>query len=253
MERTQLIAANWKMHKTAQETTTFAEELVPLVKNSKREIVICAPYTVLHDLLKALKSTNMAFGAQNMHHEERGAFTGEISSIMLKDAGCEYVILGHSERRQYFNESNEFINKKMHSALQHGLKAILCIGETVQEREAKKTFDVLKKQMGECLSSVAKESMKSVVIAYEPVWAISGGNPNVKAATIDDAEAAHEFIRSMLSDLFGKKIAQETRILYGGSMKPENASSLLRQKNIDGGLVGGASLDPKQFADICNS
>ncbi|MBI2558396.1 triose-phosphate isomerase [Candidatus Woesearchaeota archaeon] len=248
----QLIAANWKMNRTAKEAVSFIKKFKKLVKGVKdAEIVICPPFTIVELVSKELKNSNIKLGAQNMYFENAGAYTGEVSPIMLKEIGCEYVILGHSERREFFNEDNSLINKKVISALKNGLKPILCVGETFEQRTQGKTDDVLEDQLINCLKDV--KEIKDVVIAYEPVWAISRGNPNQKAATKADAEESHLFIRKILEGVFGKESAISTRIIYGGSMKPENAKELLAMPNIDGGLVGNASLEPKSFAEVVKS
>lgn len=242
-----LIAANWKMNKTAEEAVSFIRGFKRLADAKNAEIVICAPFTALQAAAGELQGSNIELGAQNMHFESQGAFTGEISPLMLKGIGCKYVILGHSERREA-GEDDAFVNKKVISALKHGLTPILCIGETREQRLRDETQDILENQLIGCLRNV--EGIKNVVIAYEPVWAISRGNPNQKAATKADAEEAHLFIRKLLEGIYDEKAAKDTRIIYGGSMKPENAKELLEMRNIDGGLVGNASLDPKSFAEI---
>lgn len=245
--RRPLIAANWKMYKTSDETKQFIDRFVHLVKDIKdRDIVLCPPFTSLYLASQLLKDTNIKLGAQNMYTEEKGAFTGEISPIMLKDLNCEYVILGHSERRKYFNETDEFINKKVLSALNYGLTPIVCVGETLQEREENKTFEVLEYQVRHSLANLKDEQPQKIVIAYEPVWAIGTG----KNATPQQAEEAQSFIREKYSQMYGKENAQKIRILYGGSIKPENFKEIMAQENVDGGLVGGASLDPESFSKI---
>ena len=246
-----LIAANWKMNKTADEAVSFIKEFRKLVNNEKNvDVVICPPFTGLNAVSDELKKSNIKLGAQNMHHENSGAFTGEISPLMLKELGCRYVILGHSDRRE-MGETDLLINKKVISALNHQLVPILCIGETHEQRTKDETQDVLENQLIKCLQNV--EDMKNAVIAYEPIWAISRGNPSQKAATKADAEEAHLFIRKLIEGIYDEKTAKETRIIYGGSMKPENAKELLSMLNIDGGLVGNASLDAKSFAEIVRS
>ena len=242
-----LIVANWKMNKNAKEAVSFAKELKRLVKGNNAEIVICPSFALLSAVANELKGSSIKLGAQNMHFQESGAFTGEVSPLMLKDLGCEYVILGHSERREHFKESDELINKKVLSALKNGLKPILCIGESLEEKKNDLTDDVLEDQLLKCLSNAG--SIKNVIIAYEPVWAISKGDPNKKSATKVDAEEAHLFIRQVLNGIYGED-AKEARIIYGGSMKPENAKELLEMRNINGGLVGNASLDVKSFIEI---
>jgi len=240
-----LIAGNWKMHLNSKEATAMIKTLKPLIKGNKTDILICPSFTLLSTLSKELKGTKIALGAQNMHSEEQGAFTGEISPLMLKDVQCTYVIIGHSERRNIFGETNETINKKMISSLQHNLKPILCIGETLAQRESGTTNDILKDQLTNGLKGI---SNSSITIAYEPVWAIGTG----RTATPQQAQEAHAYIRSLLSKKYGSK-AKTIRILYGGSVKPQNAADLLGQEDIDGALVGGASLDAKSFSEIINS
>ena len=243
-----LIAANWKMNKTADEAVSFIKEFRKLVRDNKNsDIVICPPFTALSASSNELKKSSIRLGAQNMHYESAGAFTGEISPLMLKNLGCEYVIVGHSDRRE-MGEDDSLINRKVISALKNNLTPILCIGESHEQRARDETQDVLENQLIKCLQNV--EDIKKAVIAYEPVWAISKGNPNQKAATKHDAEEAHLFIRKLLEGIYNEKSAKETKIIYGGSMKPENAKELLSMPNIDGGLVGNASLDAKSFAEI---
>jgi triosephosphate isomerase (TIM) len=250
MART-LIVANWKMNKTVKESISFIVALKNLVKKMKNtEIVVCAPFSSLSEIKKLIKNTNIKLGAQNMHFEEKGAYTGEISPLMLKDIGCDYVIVGHSDRREYFKEDDSFINKKVIAALNHSLTPILCIGENSEQRNDGKTNRVLESQMKICLKNINKNQILKVVIAYEPIWAISRGNPNHKAATAEDAEQGHKFIRETIEKLYDKKTAGDIRIIYGGSMKPENAKELLAKPDIDGGLVGNASLDAGSFAQI---
>ena len=249
-----LIAANWKMNKTAKEAVLFAKELKKLIGNNKNaEVVICAPFTALHAAAKELKGSSIKLGAQNMHFEESGAYTGEISPLMLKDAGCEYAILGHSDRREIFGEDDSLINKKVIAALNHGLKPILCVGENMEQRRGGKTREVIENQLRNCLKGISKSQMAGASIAYEPIWAISKGNPNHKAATPEDAEEGHKFIRHFIAKLYDDSAAKNLRIIYGGSMKPENAAELLAIHDINGGLVGNASLSAKSFAEIVNA
>jgi len=249
-----LIAANWKMNKTIHEAVSTVKELKSLVKNGfNADVALFPPFTALKAVHDELKGSSIKLGAQNMHFADSGAYTGDISPLMLKDSGCEYVILGHSERREFFNEDDRLINKKIISALKHSLKPILCVGETFEQREKGMAKKVIESQMKKCLAGIAKEQMNNVTVAYEPVWAISRGNPNVKAATKDDAEDAHKFIRNLLSRLYDSQTAKNVRIIYGGSMKPENAKELLSLPDIDGGLVGNASLDARSFYDIIKS
>ena len=245
-----LIAANWKMNNGIKEDVSFVKSFEKLIKNAKNiDVVICPPFTLLYKLNELLKNSEIKLGAQNMHFEEKGAYTGEISPLMLNDAGCEYVILGHSERRQYFNETDDLINKKVKSALRHKLKPILCIGETLQQRNNNKTMQIIGNQLINCLNGINENEIKSIVVAYEPIWAIGTGNN----ATPEQAEEVHKFIRSLLLKTYNKKISDDIRIIYGGSVKPESIEDLMKMKNINGTLVGGASLDPKSFAEICNA
>ena len=248
-----LIAANWKMNKAIEESISFIREFKKLIKNKNAEIAVCPPFTSLQAVSKELKGSNIKLGSQNMHFEDAGAYTGEISPLMLKEMGCGYVILGHSERREIFNEDDFLINKKVTAALSHGLRPILCIGENLGQRKNGKTEEVLGNQLKNCLKNINKNDMLKITIAYEPVWAISRGDPNHKAATKEDAEKGHKFIRSVIEKMFGKNTARNTKIIYGGSMKPENAKELLSMPNINGGLVGNASLNAKSFAKIIKS
>ncbi|MFA5156223.1 MAG: triose-phosphate isomerase [Candidatus Omnitrophota bacterium] len=246
MRRT-IIAGNWKMYKTMKDGQELAVALRrDLYKIENVDIVICPPYTLLAYLSDAIETSNIALGAQDCYWQEEGAFTGEISCKMLKDAGCEFVIIGHSERRQYFGETNESVNKKIKAALTAGLLPIVCVGETLAEREADRTFDVLTDHVQNGLKAMTAEEMEKVVIAYEPVWAIGTG----KTATPAQAQEVHKFIRELLAKLFGKETASGVRIQYGGSVKPENIAELMKQPDIDGALVGGASLNIESFSTI---
>ena len=243
--RKPMIAGNWKMFKTAAETRAFVKAFRPQVDSVKdRDIVLCAPYTALWALTEELKGSRVAAGSQNAHWEEKGAFTGEISVGMLKEIGVRYAVVGHSERRQYFGETDATVNKRTLAVLAAGLTPISCIGETLQEREANQTFIVLERQIKEGLKGLAAPA--SIVIAYEPVWAIGTG----KTATPAQAQEAHAFIRKEFSKLYGDAAAQAVRILYGGSVKPDNMATLMKEPDIDGGLVGGASLEADSFAKI---
>ena len=240
-----LIVANWKLNKTLEETRRFINDFVPLIKNSRDiDIVIAPPFTSLYVACLALKYTNIMLSAQDVFYEDRGAYTGEVSAAMLVDAGCSHVIIGHSERRQYFHETDEIVNKKINASRRQNLTVIFCIGETLAEREQGRTFDVLKKQLEVGLSGIAPEN---IVIAYEPVWAIGTG----KTATPSQAQEAHEYIREWLTSYYGDG-AKEVRIIYGGSVTPENINSLMECKNVEGVLVGGASLRADSFARIVN-
>jgi triosephosphate isomerase len=245
--RKKLIAGNWKMNKTSPDALTLAKEIVLEVgKVIEVEIVVCPPFTALETVGKVVDGSNVKLGAQNMHPEASGAYTGEISAPMLRAIFATHVILGHSERRAYFGETDAFINKKVLVALKNQLKPILCVGETLAERESGSTLKVVQTQLEAGLAGVTKELAATVVIAYEPVWAIGTG----KVATTEQAQEVHAFIRSLLVKLFGDPIAQKVRILYGGSMKPANAPELLAQKDIDGGLIGGAALETRSFVDL---
>jgi triosephosphate isomerase (TIM) len=241
--RRPLLAANWKMNKKIDDCQSFMDAFIPLVWNEKdTDIVIAPPYTALYTVANLLKITSIKLAAQNMFFEEKGAFTGEISPVMLTDIGCTDVIIGHSERRAIFGETDDVVNKKIRAARNYGLEIIFCIGETLAEREAGRTFDVLKKQLQAGLKDIPCDGL---VIAYEPVWAIGTG----KTATTKEAQEAHEFIRARLTDMYGNA-AGEMRILYGGSVTPENIDSLMACADVDGALVGGASLKPESFARI---
>lgn len=244
--RVPLIAGNWKMNKTPKEALELINTLKPLVQNAAAEVVVCPTFVALSDVLKAAEGSNIKVGAQNMYHQDSGAYTGEISPVFLKAMNVEFVILGHSERRQYFLESNEEINKKVASALKHGLKPILCVGETLEEREKGITFDVIGEQVKKCLADLQQYNLEDVVVAYEPVWAIGTG----RTATKEDANEVIGFIRQQLKDVLGEKLSLNTRILYGGSVKSSNIRELMEMPEIDGALVGGASLDAAEFAKI---
>lgn len=245
--RTPVIAANWKMNKLLYEAENFASEFpIDIELYKKAEVVLCPPFTCLQVVSQSLKGTGIHLGAQNMYPEEKGAFTGEISPVMLKDAGCTYIILGHSERRHILAESNEFINKKVEAALKHGLIPILCIGETLDERQKGATEEICTKQLLGSLKGINTEDIANIVIAYEPVWAIGTG----VSASFEDAEGIISFIRELVSKEYGIDTANTVRILYGGSVKPENISEFMASENIDGALVGGASLNIDSFFDI---
>jgi triosephosphate isomerase len=247
MPRKKLIAANWQMYKTPEETSAFFQEFLPLVAGHDRdEIVVCAPYIDLHTAVAAAKGSNVFVGAQNMHWDKEGAFTGEISAPMLKAIDVTHVILGHSERRQYFNETDDTVNRKLEFALENGLTPIVCVGEVLEEREAGLTEDVLRRQCTRAFSGISAKKAAKMTIAYEPVWAIGTG----KTATPAMASDAHAVIRHEAAKAFGDEFAAALRILYGGSVKPDNATSLMSEEEIDGALVGGASLDPKNFTKI---
>ena len=246
--RKPIVGGNWKMNKgTPNETVEMLESLIPQVEGINTvEIIIAAPFTVLTTAYKVLKNTNIKLGAQNMYYEDKGAYTGEISPQFLKGIGVEFVILGHSERRDIFKESDALINKKLKKALSMNLKTITCIGEHLEEREMGKTKDIIQYQINETFKDLSKEEMIKTVIAYEPIWAIGTG----KTATPEQAEEIHIFIRNLLSQKFDKETADSIRIQYGGSIKPDNAEDLFNKNNIDGGLVGGASLQANSFFQI---
>jgi len=247
MSRTKVMAANWKMYKTPDQTRDFFRNFLPLVAGHTRdEIVVCPPYIDLADAMEAAKGSNVAIGAQNVHWKEEGAFTGEISAAMLLALGVKHVIIGHSERRQYFGETDDAVNLRLKAALEAGLTPICCVGEVLEEREAGLTDDVLRRQCVRAFHAISAKKATKMVVAYEPVWAIGTG----KTATPEIAAEAHAVIRREATEIFGEEFAGKLRILYGGSVKPENAATLMAQEEIDGALVGGASLDAKSFAAI---
>jgi len=244
--RSYYIAGNWKMNKTPSEAAAFARELVEALKDCKEKLCIAPAFVALEAVAKVIKGTNIRLGCQNMAQEESGAFTGEVSPLMLKEVGVQTVILGHSERRSIYKEDDALINKKLKLALKHGFEVILCVGETLEEREAGKLEKVLSTQVTEGFKDIAASSLGNIVIAYEPVWAIGTG----KTATPEDADAAHAYIRKVLAGLYGEAAAKAMCIQYGGSVKPDNAAALMAKPNIDGALVGGASLKAETFVPI---
>lgn len=244
--RKPIIAGNWKMNKTAAEAVALINELKPMVAKAKPDVVVCVPYTDLWAVAEAIKGSKIKLGAENVAWADSGAFTGEISADMLKEIGVEYVIIGHSERRQYFGETDESVNARLKQALNKGLKPIVCVGETLAEREKNKTKKVLKKQVLDGFKDVA--DFTDIVIAYEPVWAIGTG----KTATAEDANKTIGYIRSLVKKTWGAEVAKSLRIQYGGSMKPGNAKELMAERHIDGGLIGGAALKASDFAAIVN-
>ena len=246
--RKKVIAGNWKMNKNPMETNEFVESLIPLVKNTENEVVVCTPFVDLITLIDKTKGTNVKVGAQNMHWEEKGAFTGEISGSMLKNIGVEYVVIGHSERRQYFAETDETVNKKIKSAFVNELKPIMCVGESLEQREAGDTDAIITNQTKLGLLDLTEEQVKNTIIAYEPIWAIGTG----KTASNDDANNAIIAIRKEVEKNYGKDVAECVIIQYGGSVKSSNAKELFNMSDIDGGLVGGASLEPEEFSKIVN-
>jgi triosephosphate isomerase len=247
MSRVPFMAGNWKMNKTVGEAVELAKELkVSIAGVEGVEVAVAPPFTALYAVRKELEGSSIRLAAQNLHWEEKGAYTGEISSLMLKELGCQYVIIGHSERRQFFGETDATVNKRIKAALSQGLIPILCIGETLKEREEEKTLTVIDSQLGNGLRGIGEREIERMVIAYEPVWAIGTG----KTATPQQAEEVHQFIRQGLEKLYTRSVAEEVRIQYGGSVTPESVKGLMIQKNIDGALVGGASLKSEPFSKI---
>ncbi len=246
--RKKVIAGNWKMNMLPNEAISMITELTPLVKDTENEVILCVPYTDLFYALLTAQGTNIKIGAQNMHFEEKGAFTGEVSGKMLKSIGVEYVIIGHSERRQYFAETDETVNKKIKAAFANELKPIVCVGETLEQRETGNAFDVITSQTQKALDGLSNEQVQNTIIAYEPIWAIGTG----KTATNEDANNAIIKIREKICQIYGQNVAERVIIQYGGSMKPNNAKELLEMSDIDGGLIGGASLKAEDFASIVN-
>jgi len=246
-QRIPLIAGNWKMHKTAGEAAQTARDLVArLVAVADVEVMVAPPYTALDAVGRAVKDSPVKLGAQNLFWADEGAYTGEVAGGMLTDLGCRYVLIGHSERRQYFGETDDTVRRRIEAALRHGLAPVMCVGETEAQRDAGETFSVLDKQIADGLKEQISDRLEALVVAYEPVWAIGTG----KTATADQAQAAHRFIRAKLAERFGEGLAQKARILYGGSVKPENIAELMAMPDIDGALVGGASLEAETFANI---
>ena len=247
--RTPIIAGNWKMNNTIAATKALVTELIPLVKDAKAEVVICTPYTDLATAVELTKGTNIKVGAENVHWAEKGAFTGEISADMLVELGVTYVIIGHSERRQYFGETDQTVNARVKAALAKGLKPIICVGETLEEREGGKVEEVLVRQTTEAFKDIAKEELENIVVAYEPVWAIGTG----KTATAEVANDTIKIIRDTIAKLYCPKCAENlVRIQYGGSMNPKNVKELMAMPEIDGGLIGGASLKAVDFSQVVN-
>ncbi len=248
--RKKVIAGNWKMNKTLVESQELVSKIINgLGKDNKCDVIVCPPFTSLNEVYSLIKNTPVKLGAQNMHYEESGAYTGEVSASMIKSVGCEYVILGHSERRTIFSETDETINKRIKAALMSKLKPIFCIGELLEQRESGETMKVVSSQIAKGLEGITTEQMKNVIIAYEPVWAIGTG----KTATPQQAQEVHFFIRELAAKKFSTEVADNLIIQYGGSVKPENAGELLAQKDIDGALVGGACLKADSFLSIIAS
>ena len=247
--RKAIIAGNWKMNNTIEEGLKLVEELKGLVKDAKCDVVVCPPFIALDAVLKAVKGTNIKVGAQNMHFEEKGAYTGEVAPEMLEKMGVEYVIIGHSERRQYFNETDETVNKKVKKALEHNLIPISCCGESLEERETNVTEEVLGRQIKLNLAGLTTEQVEKVVVAYEPIWAIGTG----KTATNEQANEVCAIIRATVKELYGEEVSNYTRIQYGGSVNAKNAAEIFAMSDIDGGLVGGASLKVEDFTVIAKA
>ena len=246
--RKKIIAGNWKMNMLPNEAISFIQEIEPMVKNTENEVILCVPYIDLFYSLLNVQGTNIKIGAQNMHWEESGAYTGEVSAKMLKSIGVEYVIIGHSERRQYFAETDETVNKKIKSALQYGLIPIVCVGESLEQRENGITEQIISNQIIKAFEGIKTEEANKIIVAYEPIWAIGTG----KTATKEQANETIKQIRNELEKLYGENVAEEIIIQYGGSVKSSNAKELFEMSDIDGGLVGGASLQAEEFAKIVN-
>lgn len=246
--RKPIIAGNWKMNNTIEESVKLIKELKDLVKSAKCDVVVCPPFLCLPAVVKECEGTNIMVGAQNMHFEDKGAFTGEVSPVMLKELGVKFVIIGHSERRQYFNETDETVNKKVETAFNHGLMPIMCVGETLKDREMGITEEVLGSQIKQDLAGLTEEQVQQMVIAYEPIWAIGTG----KTATAADANDTIGYIRGVVAKLYGSDTAEKVRIQYGGSVKPSTIKEQMAMEHIDGGLIGGASLKAADFAAIVN-
>jgi len=248
-KRKTVLAGNWKMNKTESEAASLIDELLIAVKDAACDVVICVPFTSIAVAVKKCKGSNIYVGAQNCHFEDSGAFTGEVSANMLVEAGVTHVIIGHSERRQYFNETDKTVNLRARKAISKGLNAIICVGELLEERESGITEEVLLRQINAALSDISSDDMKQVIIAYEPVWAIGTG----KTATSEQAADACGYIRRTVKDLYNEEIAQSLTIQYGGSMNPSNAEELLAQPDVDGGLIGGASLKAADFKSLVDA
>ncbi len=246
--RKKVIAGNWKMNMLPNEAIAYIQEFAPLVEKSEAEVILCVPYTDLFYCLLNAQGTNIKIGAQNMHFAESGAYTGEVSGKMLKSIGVEYVIIGHSERREYFAETDETVNKKIKAAFENELKPIVCVGEKLEQREAGITDEIITKQTELALEGLTPEQVKNTIIAYEPIWAIGTG----KTATSEDANNSIIAIRNKIKEIYGAEVSEEVIIQYGGSVKSSNAKELFSTSDIDGGLVGGASLKPEEFSKIVN-
>ena len=242
--RRKVIAGNWKMNMLPNEAIDYIQAFEPMVKDAKAEVILCVPYTDLFYCLMNAQGTNIKIGAQNMHFAETGAYTGEVSGKMLKSIGVEYVIIGHSERRQYYNETDESVNKKIKAAFENDLKPIVCVGESLEQREAGKTEEIITKQVELALDGLTSDQVKNTIIAYEPIWAIGTG----KTATSEDANNSIKAIRAEIRKIYGEEVAEEVIIQYGGSVKSSNAKELFSKSDIDGGLGGGSSVRPEEFS-----
>ena len=248
--RKKVIAGNWKMNNDISESQVLVSEIINGMGNDdKCDVIVCPPFTSLHEIHSLIKNTRIKLGAQNMYFEDSGAYTGEVSADMLKSVGCEYVIIGHSERRTIFNETDEVVNKKIHKAIECGLKVIFCIGESLTQREEGITNKIVKEQVVKGLNNISPENLQNLILAYEPIWAIGTG----KTATPQQAQDVHSFIRNVIREIYSEESAEKIIIQYGGSVKPDNASSLLSQADIDGALVGGACLKADSFLSIIAS
>lgn len=248
-ERPCIITGNWKMYKTIEESVDFVKRLIPHINDSSPDIFLAVPFTSIQPLSKEAAGSSLQIGAQNMNDASEGAFTGEVAARMLKDAGATFVILGHSERRNIFHEENDFINRKVKRAIKEGLRPVLCIGESKEDREAGKTEEVIQKQLKECLANIDIDDLSTLIVAYEPIWAIGANN---RSASPEIAQETHMICRRYLSEILSPELAEQLVIQYGGSVNPENASNLLRQPDIDGLLIGGASLSLESFVEIMN-
>lgn len=247
--RKTFVAGNWKMYKTREEAEALVKALIPLIRDANTDVALCPPFTNLETVARLIQGTNLHLGAQNCHYEIEGAFTGEISPAMLQKMNCDYCIVGHSERRQYFGETDDLINRKAKALLTQGVLPIICVGETLEQREGNQTQDVVVRQVRGCFEGLTPQQAKICTIAYEPVWAIGTG----KTATPEQAQEVHALIRNLIREMYDGDIAQTVRIQYGGSVKPGNAAELFAKEDIDGGLIGGASLKAEDFAGIVNA
>ncbi|WP_425448551.1 triose-phosphate isomerase [Dethiothermospora halolimnae] len=244
--RIPIIAGNWKMNKTIKEGVELVNKIKDITNDTDVEVAVCVPYISLNEIKKTIGDSNLKLGAQNMHWEDNGAYTGEVSPPMLKEIGINYVIIGHSERRQYYNETDETVNKKIKSALKYGINPIVCVGETLEQRETGKAKEVVKKQIENAFDDISSDNMKKIVIAYEPIWAIGTG----KTASSEEANDMISYVREIIKGKYGEEISEEVRLQYGGSVKPNNVTEIMNQTDIDGALVGGASLKAEDFIEL---